>query len=267
MNLYTKARSETNSYDNKFMKGDFMKELTTARINDLSGEGVSVITCTNRPLFLNNVLENYKRQFYNPKELIIILNNNDFDKNEVKKSAGCEAVKVYQPDEGLSLGSCYNFAIKQCQYDYVAKFDDDDYYAPLHLSESMRAFTYSEADLVGKHARFIYFERDSLLMLYKGIAYNYSNYIVGATMVFKRNVWEMINFKDQTLGEDSCFQEECLKHGFQIFAIDEYNYVTIRRKDSSTHTFKMDDNSYMKHCELVAKTLDYVPLITPSITF
>ncbi len=241
-----------------------MKEIIrSTEINISKDKGVSVITCTNRPLFINYVFENYKRQLYNPKELIIILNNNDIDSIAVKKqAANYEAIKVYQLDESLSLGVCYNFAVQQCHYEYIAKFDDDDYYAPLHLNESMRAFTYTEADIVGKHTRFIYFENSHRLMLYEGISHNYSTYVVGATMVFKRNVWDMVNFKNLTVGEDSDFQEECRKQGFKIFSTDEYDYVTIRQKDINNHTFKLDDETYMAYCNPVAKTLDYAPLIT-----
>ncbi|MGI5880631.1 MAG: glycosyltransferase [Syntrophomonadaceae bacterium] len=241
-----------------------MKEKSGKTKTNISYEtGVSVITCTNRPLFINYVFDNYERQLHNQKELIIILNNNDIDRNAViKQAANYEAVKVYQLDESLSLGACYNFAVQQCQYEYIAKFDDDDYYAPLHLSESIRAFTYTQADIVGKHTRFIYFENSNWLMLYEGINYNYGIYVVGATMVFKRNVWDMVNFSNLTVGEDSDFQEKCLNQGFKIFATDEYNYVTIRRKDINSHTFKLDEATYMAFCNPIAKTVDYVPLIT-----
>ena len=47
-----------------------MKEIIrSTEINISKDKGVSVITCTNSPLFINYVFENYKRQLYNPKEL------------------------------------------------------------------------------------------------------------------------------------------------------------------------------------------------------
>lgn len=39
-------------------------------------KGVSIITCTNRQNYLNNLLQNFNRQRYAQKELIIIINNN-----------------------------------------------------------------------------------------------------------------------------------------------------------------------------------------------
>lgn len=39
-------------------------------------QGISIITCTNRHNYLNNLFQNYSRQKYANKELIIIINNN-----------------------------------------------------------------------------------------------------------------------------------------------------------------------------------------------
>lgn len=224
--------------------------------------GISVITCTNRPSFIENIFDNYDRQEYQPREMIILLNNNAIDFNIVAQQAKeHQEVTVYQLDESWSLGDCYNFGVARCKYQYIAKLDDDDYYGSYYLSDPMKAFRYTEADIVGKHGRFVYFEGRSLLMLYDGIEYDYVSYVVGATMVFKRLVWEKVKFQSITLGEDSEFQATCLDHGFKIFSIDKYNYATIRRKDTLSHTFQMDDNSYMVYCTPVAYTDHYIPLV------
>lgn len=44
--------------------------------NKAKQQGVSIITCTNRHNYLNNLLQNFSRQRYANKELIIIINNN-----------------------------------------------------------------------------------------------------------------------------------------------------------------------------------------------
>ncbi len=40
---------------------------------------ISVITCTNRDYSLNNILDNFLRQDFIEKEIIIIINNNKID--------------------------------------------------------------------------------------------------------------------------------------------------------------------------------------------
>ena len=47
--------------------------------------GVSIIVCTNRPQFLDNILQNYYRQRYKVKELIIILNQDSMNMRLIQK--------------------------------------------------------------------------------------------------------------------------------------------------------------------------------------
>ncbi|MEN6348813.1 MAG: glycosyltransferase family A protein, partial [Syntrophomonas sp.] len=90
--------------------------------------GISVISCTNRPLFIDKVFENYLRQLYPFKELIIILNNNRMKLDEwEERGKYLSNIRIVQIDENVSLGECYNFAIKLARHNYIAKFDDDDY--------------------------------------------------------------------------------------------------------------------------------------------
>jgi glycosyltransferase involved in cell wall biosynthesis len=97
--------------------------------------GVSIITCTNRPNYLNNLLQNYNRQRYAQKELIIIINNNAIPLSPYQQLAKKHKnIKIYRKPEHQTLGSCLNYAVTKCKYHTIAKFDDDDYYAPHYLT-------------------------------------------------------------------------------------------------------------------------------------
>src|SRR5690554_2353954 len=95
--------------------------------NSPSPSGVSIITCTNRPSRMENVILSYLRQNYHSKELIVVLNNNDMSLEEwqarVQEYPG---INVLQVDERISLGECYNSAVRHTKFSYIAKFDDDD---------------------------------------------------------------------------------------------------------------------------------------------
>lgn len=224
--------------------------------------GVSIITATNRPHFFDNLLDNYARQEYVPREMILVLHGNSSRKRDIQnKTKDYEAVKIYQVSDSYTLGDCYNYGIEKSKYNYLAKFDDDDYYGAHHLTDAMRAFQYSDADIIGKHSRFVYFEKEFLLMVYEGIEYDYFTYVTGATMVFKKAVWKKVKFASVTIGEDSNFQAAALQQGFRIFSIDKYNYVTIRRKDPNHHTFQLDDAVYMDYCQPLARTSNFLPLV------
>ena len=228
-----------------------------------SPPGVSIMTCTNRPSRMENVILSYLRQNYQPKELIIVLNNNSMSlKDWQLRVQGYPRIKVLQADERISLGECYNLAVGHTNFDFLAKFDDDDYYAPNFLIGEMAAFDYTCADIVGKLCRFIYLREISTLGFYEASQFSYVPYVVGATMIVRKEVFNHIRFRDITLGEDSEFQKDCLQQGGKIFSVDKYNYVTIRHHSSEPHTFPLGDYAYLSYCLKTWKTRDYITPIT-----
>ncbi|MGG1518121.1 hypothetical protein ABE504_22070 [Paenibacillus oryzisoli] len=66
--------------------------------------GVSIITCTNRPQFFNNIVRNFQRQQYPAKELIIILNQDSMPLAEYRRKVrDVPNVRVYQDVERTAL--------------------------------------------------------------------------------------------------------------------------------------------------------------------
>ncbi len=234
------------------------------KLDSKSLSGVSIITCTNRPSRMKNVFLSYLRQDYNPKELIIVLNNNDMNQKEWQARAiDLPDITVLSLDERISLGECYNYAIRHASFDYIAKFDDDDYYAPRYLTKQMAAFNYTYADIIGKTCRFIYFQSVSILGLYEASPqFTYVDYVVGATMIFKKDILDHIKFRNINRGEDSEFQKDCLRQDRKIFSVDKYNYVTIRHHSFEPHTYVFSDCEYLNSCQTTWKTRDYISPIS-----
>lgn len=226
--------------------------------------GVSVITCTKRPQYRQRLLQNYLRQEHHPKELIVVLHCSSPEfKVWARGFDNLAGIRVLHTDESLSLGACFNLGVSQARYEYIAKFDDDDYYAPRYLTNAVKASIYAGAELVGKSTRFVYFERTgTLALVHPGFEFVYVPYVVGATLLIKREVFDKVNFPDLTVGEDSLFQAACLRKGCRISANYCFNYVTIRHKDAASHTFRIDDEEYLKLGRVVARTSDFVPFIT-----
>lgn len=234
--------------------------MSTRKIQTGTSPGVTVMVATHRPEHMNNLLNNYLRQKYPIKELIVILNNNEFDlEGWQHKIRGLKDIKVFYLQDHVTLGNCYNFAAGQAQYEYVAKFDDDDYYGPLYLQTSMELFQCTNADIVGKLCRFIFFAGLSVLAEYcPGPEYDFVSYVVGATMIIRKEVLHRAPFPELTCGEDSEFQKTCVDKGFNIFAGNRHHYVTIRSADPTKHTFRIDDDVYLGFCRIIAETPDFL---------
>ena len=76
-------------------------------------ELVSIIVVTKRNN-ITKIIDNYQRQSYLNKELIIIINSLSIDKNifiNFLKKNNIENFKLFQNDSNISLGECYNYAI------------------------------------------------------------------------------------------------------------------------------------------------------------
>lgn len=226
--------------------------------------GVSIITSTIRQHCMQNVLDNYSRQKYPNKELIVILNRNSMDMEEWLEQAGkYEHVRVLRVDESKGLGECLNYAIENAKFDYVSKFDDDNYYGPDFTGDLMNAFSYTDADIVGKQAYFIYFEGSNILGIYgSGFENRYVTFMSGSALIIKKSVFNKIRFIDGSKSEDTQFLKDCVASGFRLYSTDRYNYACVRKVSKADHTWKAADADLLKTCRFVACTEDYKPQVT-----
>ena len=214
---------------------------------------ISVVTCTRREHMLNNILENFQRQTVVDKELIIILN-----KTGMKfEAAPDENVRVFSLDDGVTLGECLNFGISQACFPVIAKFDDDDYYAPKYVENSLNFMKESKADVVGKAAVFVYFKKKRLLTLFRPHLHHTfvkREFLSGATLCFQKEVWECVPFRKLNTGEDTEFQRDCLRQDIRLYSGGFQDFAVIRYGEEHGHTWKVEDETFMNHCRKMAVT-------------
>lgn len=228
----------------------------------------SIIACTMRPEFMDNIFSNYERQEWDEKEMIVILNKNSMNlKKWRKKAKKYENVRVYKLPEKYNLGKCLNWAIARAKGTFIAKFDDDDYYGPHYLKESLLALKANKAPIVGKHSTYIYFEEKKALMEYrKGNENRLGRRIKGGTLFFRKSVWKKVKFPEDTFGgSDAKWLTKCYRRGYKVYLVSKKNYVCIRRKNIQSHTQKRPTKGYMKSCKLVAYTDDFISHTTADI--
>lgn len=222
-------------------------------------KGVSIIVCTNRSRFFDNILLNYRNQQYKNKELIIILNKDSMNLKQFQRRAlPYKNVSVYKVPEKISLGQCLNCGIARARFSFIAKFDDDDYYSPFYLKEQLKALRRTKSDVVGKHACLVYLAATRNLIIRSHTEqYKYVDFVQGGTILAARRVIKQVRFPDRSLGEDVAFLKKCNKKGFKTFATSPYNYVYIRRKNKKSHTWKAADEFYLRGSIPVARTGSY----------
>lgn len=210
---------------------------------------ISLITCTNRPSMIDNILENLNRQIWTNIEHLLIIECDDDDDFEMvlEKASSDTRMRVIRVDSSMSLGHCFNLGMEESSGDYVAKFDDDDYYGPHYLSDQMLCFDYTDADMVGKLCTYMYHEKsDSTYLRFAENRHKYSDLILGPTFLFTREVADKVRMKDLSRGEDTQFLKDCINSGFKIYSTDPYNFVYVRRKIEGFHTWDATDDMLLK---------------------
>lgn len=208
---------------------------------------VSIITCTKRARCMNTLFRNYSRQKYRNKELIIILNHNDLSLNDyVQASKSYPHVRIYRKPEQMPLGQCLNFGVQMAKYAFIAKFDDDDYYAPHYLIEAMRNLLNTKSDIAGKRAHYMYLRSRKLLLLrYSNMAHRTVPLVQGATLLVRRHVLHRVKFPSLNRGECVKFCADSLAKGYKIYSGSQYNFAAIRGNSIVDHTWKISDKQLM----------------------
>lgn len=221
------------------------------------GDKVSIIMCTNRPKNIDMMIDNYQRQTHANKELLIILNNDDFDIETVKsKVQGLANVQVHQLPQDMTLGDCLNHGVANASGDYIAKMDDDDIYGANYLVDALLAFNFSGADVVGKDSYFCYVESKNIMAVKQlGKDNRYSDFISGGTLVIRRQVFDKVKFHSRNRGEDTNFLKDCKENGFTIYSSDKYNFIQMRYANTSAHTWTIEDDEYLKTCTYISNGL------------
>ncbi|WP_179031093.1 glycosyltransferase [Paenibacillus kribbensis] len=216
---------------------------------------VSIITCTKRRQCMDNLFHNYTRQNYRNKELIVILNNNRLKVNEyIKAAKQYKNVRIYSLPGHVSLGHCLNYGASLSKYSLIAKFDDDDYYAPGYLTDSVRTLLKTNADIVGKRAHYMYLNEKKLLLLrYPAKANQYVPLVQGATLLVKRHVLSKVDFPNKNRGECVKFCSDSLAKGYKIYSGSKSNFLAIRRRNSKGHTWIVSDKHLLTRNAKVLK--------------
>lgn len=231
-----------------------------------SGYMVSIITPTMKQQFMDNIFENYKNQNWEEKELIIILNHDEMNISKWKKKAKkYRNVSIYQLPQEATLGECLNYGVERAKFDYIAKFDDDDYYSPNYLIEQMQYFEYYDIDIVGKRSVYMFIEsKKTLGVRNQNNEHKYTKSVRGPTIMFRKEVFNEVQFCPKNQGEDVHFLQDCRQNGYKVYSTSRYNFTYIRRANEN-HTTKRNDDQLLNELSNVCITDDFKSIVKKKI--
>jgi glycosyltransferase involved in cell wall biosynthesis len=210
---------------------------------------VSILTCTNRPgNLLDHTIKQVIQQNYPNLEWVVMVHGSvatiDIDAIRMKLDSFNIKFKIFPIDKEIKLGSMLNIGVSECNGEFIAKFDDDDFYLPNYLMNSINEAIALKADLVGKWMEFTYYESEKKVFYDKGptLTYVETEHISGSSLVFKRSLFnENFKFYDVTHGEDVFFRNLLINSGKKVYRIHGFDHIVFRSENLKNHTWQISD--------------------------
>ena len=226
---------------------------------DSEQPSVSVVTANMRPENVERRLDNFKKQTYENKELILVLNSADSDLDAIRRDAErIPNVQVLHAGDRATLGDCLNRGVEAASGKYIALMNDEDYYGNLYLSDHVLAASFSHAQIVGKGMYYVHFEASNTTAL-REIAPDHtftSSTLAGGTLFVQADVVRDIPFDSSSISEDADLLSSARIAGCPIYAADRFNYVQVRTRQLPSHSWQIPDAEYLKKCRDFTHGLD-----------
>lgn len=204
---------------------------------------VSVVVPTNRPYLLDNVFSSVGTQTHPEVQLVLVLHGFTVPEPDLisrARDAGIVDLVPLRAASSTSLGECMNLGVEAADGYYIAKMDDDNFYGRRYLSDQLNVFDFTDAQVVGKWAHFVYLESTGATLLrFPRDEHRYVRQVQGGTLVMRRELAKHIRFDDLPARVDSTFLDHVRAQGGTIYSSDRFNFVSVRRKDVDSHTWKI----------------------------
>lgn len=197
---------------------------------------ISVLIPSKRPRMIDNIIANVARQALQPREVVLIVDESTHTESDVAElTVGIGAVRTTAifTTPTASLGSRLNEAVDAASSRWLARMDDDDWYGPDYLGDSVRAATVSRASMVGKATYPVVWSADQRARLrFPGLDFQFVSAVAGGTMLWDRSRGD-VRFPDVSIGEDVGALQRILRRGGTVFSSDRFQFVLQRQQDAT----------------------------------
>jgi spore maturation protein CgeB len=210
---------------------------------------VTVVVPTNRPARLDNVFDFVGRQLHEQIQLVLVPHGFEVPEAELNrraKEAGVDELVVRVADSAMTLGTCMNLGLDAADGEFVAKMDDDNWYGPHYLRDLVRAFSYTDADVVGKWAHLVHLQGSGATLLrFPEAEHRYVKLVQGGTIVARRSTAVRLRFDDLPRRVDTTFLGKVAAAGGRVYSADRFNFVSVRLADAGAHTWQITEEQML----------------------
>ncbi|HXH40509.1 MAG TPA: glycosyltransferase family A protein [Thermoanaerobaculia bacterium] len=149
-----------------------------------------------RPQFVRQALRCFAHQTCGAAELVVV----DAGEREPVEDlcAGFSSVRYLRAEPGATYGACLNIAAEHARGEILQLLDDDDYYKPTFLDRAVEALdrTADENTIAAWDCFYV------LLPHEPNVRFSGHGWSAGATLSFRRRLWERTRFRDSGGSQD-----------------------------------------------------------------
>lgn len=222
---------------------------------------VSIVIATFREALLTRCIENFDKQIYPNKELILVMNSNSFSRKHAEGllSERTDIRLHIVPSERVE-GGCLNVGIMAAKGEFIIKMDDDDHYSAHYVSDMMLHEKSIDADVFGKANRYIHFMDDdttysrsirpelTVIPSDKLLCAHISgNSLSGKTKFFQNKRYSDANFAST----DTCYHGNTEGCAGTFALYDDFGLIMERSADVSNHSWRLTSESLKKRMEFL----------------
>jgi hypothetical protein len=210
---------------------------------------ISVVVSTNRPHQLDHVLSFIGAQLHDQVQLVLVQHGFETPPDELARRAaehGVDDLVALAAPAGLTLGACLNLGVSSADGRYLAKMDDDNVYGPHYLGDLVRAFSYTDAEVVGKWAHLVHLQGpDATVLRFPHAEHRYTDLVQGGTILTRRETAARLRFEDLPRRVDTTFLGKIHAEGGTVYSADRFNFVSVRRPDPGSHTWTVSQEQLL----------------------
>jgi len=185
---------------------------------------------------IKNLIDNYNRQEYSDKGLIVVENGEGLGACSKYGFKPDFIIRSNPPNQAIAKNLGVQM-VRKNNGEFWTTFDDDDYYSPLYLNEL--ATVAPKADIIGKQWNWVEF--DSGLFLFRENSHNqYALDVQGPTI----SAWTAVTIpfrENMMISEDIQFCKDMVSAGARVYRSSIKHFCYNRKKGVHRWSIKEED--------------------------
>lgn len=216
---------------------------------------VDILLVTNRAQMLPTALAQISTQTYSNFRIKVGAHNlSGAELDEAVADAVQQfgdRIEIFEFPADATLGEIYGELTRNSQAEFIAKFDDDDFYGPNHLLDAIISLQYSGAGLFGRTPNLTWLETSGELLLRPfGDEETFNKYIIGPTMVIRRSALLAVGgWRPTPWAVDKALIDRFQQLGGGIYRAGAFGWIYVRHDQG--HTWLRDESHFRNQAEHV----------------